>query len=90
MGTVKSLLTDPDALFFIADFEHETKDIVLVVQEELIEYICEESDSVCYDNVDHIQLASIGTLSGGACIPIDEMFALTVDFIREECDKAKA
>lgn len=90
MGAVKNLLTDPGALFYLADLSHETKDVVLVVHDELMDYICEESDTVCYDNVDRIQLVSYGELSGGAFIRMDEMFALTVDFIREECDKAKA
>lgn len=90
MGATKNLLFDSDALFFVAEFDHETADVVLVAQEELIEYMLEHSDTVAYDTEDTVNVVGVGQLSGGSHIPVDEIYALTIDFIKEECGPAQA
>jgi hypothetical protein len=86
MGAVKSLLTDPENLFFLSGFDHyDGEGIVLVVQEELMDYIYECHSSVSFDTNEPVSLTSKGRVKGGDEIRIDEFMDLTLAFMQEEC-----
>lgn len=88
MGILKQLLFDPDALFFFGEFRHKDDALIFIMQEELLEYVFEHSDSVSYDSAGSIEVIEPWVLGGGDQIPVDEVYEMTVGFIKEECGPA--
>jgi hypothetical protein len=90
MGKVKDILTDPDSIIFLAGFEHASQGVTLVGQEEFVEYMYENHESMSFDSNENFKVIKPGVLKGGDAIDVDALLFAVAEFILEECEQAQA